>query len=100
MEKGGAVYILTNKNHTVLYVGMTSDLIARMIQHIEKHFPNSFTAKYHLDKLVYFEGFHSIEEAIDREKQIKAGSRKKKIELIEAMNPLWKDLYLEIKDTW
>lgn len=97
MHRGGAVYILTNRNNNVLYTGVTSDLYARLIEHKEKRYPQSFTARYNVSKLVYFEGFHSIEEAIAREKQIKAGSRKKKIELIESINSEWVDLFEEIK---
>lgn len=92
MERGGAVYILTNKNNTVLYIGVTSDLKKRMYEHQNKLYSSSFTAKYNIDKLVYFESFFSIEEAIAREKQLKNGSRKKKIDLIESINPTWTDL--------
>jgi len=92
MDKGGAIYILTNKNNTTLYTGVTADLRSRYIQHIEKVFPNSFSARYRLNKLVYYELFYSIEDAISREKQIKAGSRAKKIELIELDNPKWDNL--------
>ena len=67
MEKGGYVYILTNKNHTTLYTGVTSDLFSRIADHREKKYWNSFTAKYNTHKLVYYETFHSIEEAIARE---------------------------------
>jgi len=94
--KGGFVYIITNKNNTTLYTGITSDLTSRLIQHIEKLFPKSFSAKYNLNKLVYFENYQSIEKAIEREKQIKAGSRAKKIMLIEAINPTWDDLGVEV----
>jgi putative endonuclease len=90
--KHGAVYILTNKNHVTLYVGVTSNLEARLEEHQSKKHPNGFTARYNLDKLVYDELFHRIEEAILREKQIKGGSRKKKEELIRSMNPDWQDL--------
>lgn len=92
MERGGAIYILTNKNNTVLYTGVTSDLRKRLYEHKNKLFESSFTARYNVSKLVYYEVFTSIEEAIAREKQIKAGSRKKKIALIENMNPKWNDL--------
>lgn len=92
MERGGAVYILTNKNNTVLYTGVTSDLKNRIFEHKEKIHPKSFSAKYNLNKLVYYQAFHSIEEAIAEEKRIKAGSRKKKIILIENFNPKWEDL--------
>ena len=92
MGKGGAVYIVTNTHHTVYYTGVTADLIARVYQHKAKEDPKSFTAKYNIHKLVYFEPFHSIEEAISREKQIKKYRREKKIALIEGMNPEWRDL--------
>jgi putative endonuclease len=93
MVKGGIIYILTNQRHTVLYTGVTSDLVGRIHQHINKAYSNSFTRKYNVDKLVYFETYPSIEEAIAREKQIKAGSRKRKEDLINKFNPEWKDLY-------
>ena len=86
------VYILTNKNHTVLYTGVTSDLINRVWKHKNKVI-EGFTKKYNVDKLVYYEGPGQPIYAIEREKQIKAGSRKKKIELIESFNPEWRDLY-------
>ncbi len=97
MERGGAVYILTNKRNTVLYTGVTSNLKTRVYDHKEKRFPNSFSARYNTKKLVYYKGFPSIEEAIAEEKRIKAGSRKKKIELIESINPKWNDLFDEIQ---
>ena len=93
MEKGGAIYIMTNFNNTVLYTGVTNDLIRRVYEHKSGFDPNSFTSKYKITKLVYFESFHSIEEAIAREKQIKGGSRKKKENLINSVNPEWKDLW-------
>ena len=93
MKKGGLVYILTNKNNTVLYTGVSSELIRRILEHKTKQFPKSFTAKYNLDKLVYFENFHSIEEAIAREKQLKASNRLTKEKLINSINPEWIDLY-------
>ena len=86
------VYILTNEYHTVLYTGVTSDLFQRVFEHREKVFPG-FTAKYNVDKLVYFEQFGNVYDAIDREKQIKGGSRKKKIDLINSRNPNWDDLW-------
>uniref|UniRef100_UPI00404AE791 GIY-YIG nuclease family protein n=1 Tax=Gelidibacter sp. TaxID=2018083 RepID=UPI00404AE791 len=92
----GFVYILTNKNNTTLYVGVTSDIVYRIKQHKEKQYPKSFTARYNLDKLVYYEVFQMIGDAIGREKQLKAGSRAKKIALIQGMNPEWKDLYEDI----
>ena len=87
---------MTNKNNTTLYVGVTSDLFIRVTEHKENIHPRSFTAKYNLHKIVYYELFFSIDEAIAREKQIKGGSRKKKEELIKKFNPQWKDLYSEI----
>jgi len=87
---------MTNNNNTTLYTGVTSDLKIRVYQHKNNLFPESFTANYELHKLVYYEGFYQIEEAIAREKQIKGGSRKKKEALINSMNPEWKDLYEEI----
>ncbi len=98
MKCGGCVYILTNKYHTVLYTGVTSDLKKRIYQHKNKEFKSSFTANYKYDKLVYFENFIRIEEAIAREKQIKGGSRKAKEELINSFNPEWKDLWEVVKD--
>ncbi|MBL4715639.1 MAG: hypothetical protein COC01_06175 [Bacteroidetes bacterium] len=91
MERGGSVYILTNKNNTVLYTGVTSDLYSRIIEHREI-FRAGFTTKYNIDKLVYFENFRNIEEAIAREKQIKAGSRMNKVKLIESINLEWDDI--------
>ena len=92
-QQGGCVYITTNKRHTVLYVGVTSELIGRVWDHKNKTYPNSFTAKYNCDILVYY-FFHSrIEEAIGVEKTLKGGSRKNKIKLINSMNPTWGDLY-------
>jgi putative endonuclease len=89
----GFIYILTNKHNTVLYTGVTCDLIERIREHKNKEKPGSFTAKYNLNKLVYFECLDTIGEAIKREKQIKAGSRKKKEQLILSMNSEWKDIY-------
>lgn len=96
MKRGGAVYIMTNVAHTTLYTGVTSDLKKRVWQHKHFVFPESFTSKYKLTKLVYYEEFHRIEEAIGREKQIKGGSRKQKEGLIKLMNPNWNDLYNEV----
>jgi putative endonuclease len=91
-EKFGYVYILTNHSDQVLYTGVTSDLVKRVYEHKEK-IVEGFTKKYNIDKLVYYEVFDDIESAIEREKQIKAGPRKKKIDLIESMNPAYQDLY-------
>jgi putative endonuclease len=95
-EHGGCVYITTNKMHTVLYVGVTSDLAGRIWEHKNKVHPNSFTAKYNCDKLVYYCFYPRIEEAIANEKAIKGGNRKNKINLVNLMNPQWIDLYDEL----
>ena len=94
--KPGYIYILTNKNNTTLYVGVTAYLKKRILQHKEKHDPKSFTARYNLDKLVYHEAHQMIGDAIAREKQLKAGNRAKKIALIESVNPEWLDLFDEL----
>jgi len=91
------VYILSNKNNSTLYTGVTRDLQGRLYQHKTKKHPHSFTARYNVDKLVHFECFNSMGDAIKREKQIKAGSRKKKIELIDRINPEWHDLSLTLE---
>ena len=85
---------MTNKNNTVLYTGVTNDLIRRVYEHKNKLI-EGFTSRYNIIKLVYFEEFSDIRNAIAREKRIKAGSRKKKEDLINSMNPDWKDLYEE-----
>jgi putative endonuclease len=97
MNKGGCVYILTNKDNSVLYTGVTSNLQQRIWQHKTHFFPKSFTAKYNINKLVYYNWFNTIEEAIDEEKRIKAGSRISKIKLIDSMNKEWIDLYETIE---
>ena len=97
MEKGGAVYIMTNFKNSVLYTGVTNDLIRRVFEHKTGLNPNSFTFRYKTTKLVYFESFHSIEEAIAREKRIKGGNRINKENLVNLFNPEWKDLYETIQ---
>ena len=89
------IYIMTNKVNTVLYSGFTNNLVRRVYEHKEKII-QGFTKKYNINKLVYYEIFSDARNAIIREKQIKAGSRKKKLDLINNMNPEWKDLYPEI----
>jgi putative endonuclease len=89
------VYLMTNKNNTVIYTGVTNDLKRRVYEHKEKLI-DGFTKKYNVNKLVYFESTNDINSAIHREKQIKAGSRQKKIDLIHFANKNWKDLYDEI----
>jgi putative endonuclease len=86
------IYLITNKYNTVLYTGVTSDLIKRIYEHKEKLI-DGFTKKYNVNKLVYYEIFSDINNAITREKQIKAGSRQKKIDLVNSVNPEWLDLY-------
>jgi len=95
MNKKGYVYILFNKRNGTLYTGVTSDLSKRIFEHKNK-LADSFTKKYEVDKLGYYEVFDNIVTAIEREKQIKAGSRKNKLILIESINPDWKDLYNSI----
>lgn len=85
------VYIMTNRANRVLYTGVTNNLERRLWEH-RNNSHSSFTAKYNVIKLVYYETSNSAHEAIAREKQIKAGSRAKKIALIESMNPEWVDL--------
>jgi putative endonuclease len=89
--KKSFVYFMTNKNNTVIYVGMTSNLLKRVYQHKTKAY-KGFTDRYNCDKLVYFEEFDDINKAIAREKQIKGGSRKQKEDLINQENPEWNDL--------
>ena len=86
---------MTNKNNTVLYTGVTNNLQKRVYEHKEK-LVEGFTKKYNVVKLVYYEIFDDPESAITREKQIKAGSRQKKLDLINSMNQEWKDLYDEL----
>ncbi len=94
MEKaGGFVYIMTNRKNGVLYIGSTSDLVGRVYEHKKKMIPKSFTARYNLDKLVYFEWWPRLENMVVRERQMKEWNRNWKIELIEKMNPDWTDLY-------
>lgn len=93
-ERQYCVYIMTNVNHTVLYTGVTNELQRRVLEHRSGK-GSSFTKKYNIAKLVYVEFGDDINTAIMREKQIKAGSRKKKMDLIDSTNPEWKDLYKE-----
>jgi len=95
MNRQYCVYIITNKHNTVLYTGITNDLKSRVYEHKEK-LVDGFTKKYNITKLVYYEVFDDAENAILREKQVKAGSRQKKIDLIRSINREWRDLYEEI----
>jgi putative endonuclease len=98
MPKKGFTYIVTTKNHTVLYTGATSTLKDRIDRHRTKKYKHSFTAQYNVDKLVWYQEFDWIGDALAREKQIKAGSRKKKLDLINALNPDWRDLYDDLTE--
>ena len=89
--KSSYIYFLTNKNKTVIYIGVTSDLLKRIYQHKTKAF-KGFSSRYNCDILIYFEEFTDINQAILREKQLKSGSRKRKENLVNTMNPEWKDL--------
>ncbi|MBC8284238.1 MAG: GIY-YIG nuclease family protein [Nitrospinae bacterium] len=93
--KQPAVYMMTNKRDGTLYTGVTSNLVKRVYEHKEGVLPG-FTKNYGCKRLVYFEVHENMGNAITREKQIKSGSRKKKIELINKLNPQWNDLYEKI----
>lgn len=86
---------MSNKSNSVIYAGVTSDLVKRIYEHKNKLI-EGFTERYNVTKLVYYEVFERIEDAIEREKQMKAGPRKKKMQLIERTNPEYKDLYDEL----
>lgn len=89
------VYILTNKSHRVLYIGVTSNLRRRMYEHKNRLIPG-FTCRYNVDSLVYYEKYAMMIDAIDREKLIKKKSRRGKIRLIESVNPNWLDLFTKM----
>jgi putative endonuclease len=91
MDYGGYTYILTNKSHTVLYIGVTANLERRIAEHKRRAVPG-FTARYNVHKLVYYERYDFIEDAIAREKQLKGKTRVKKIALITSMNAGWREL--------
>lgn len=91
-----SVYILANAYNNVLYTGMTNDLARRCMEHKKKSL-KGFTKRYNVDKLVYFETFTEVDEAIKREKQIKGYSKKKKLALIEGFNNDWQELYVNGK---
>ena len=90
------VYILANVTGTVVYIGVTRDLIRRVDEHKHALDPNSFTAKYGVHKLVYYEMTSDVKAAIEREKQLKSWNRKRKNKLVESRNPQWVDLYESI----
>lgn len=93
MEKGGYIYVMTNKNKSTLYIGVTNNLERRILEHRIHYDKNSFTSKYNLEHCIYYEYFSDIQQAIAREKQLKNWNRKKKEILIQNMNPQWKDLF-------
>ena len=90
------VYILTNNNKNVIYTGITNDLIKRVHEHKNHLDKGSFTARYNVERLVYFEVTSDVNSAIEREKQIKGWNRKRKNKLVESKNPSWEDLYDKI----
>ena len=92
------VYMMTNKYNNVLYTGFTNNLIRRIYVHKEHMDPKSFTTRYHVEKLVYYESTTDVRSAIEREKQIKSWNRTRKNQLVESMNSQWRDLYPEITD--
>ena len=95
MGKEYLVYIMTNKYNTVLYTGVTNDLMRRVWEHKEG-IGSGFTSRYRVNKLVYYESYENINLVIAREKQIEGGSRQKKIDLVISLNPDWYDLYEEM----
>jgi putative endonuclease len=98
MKRGGCVYIMANQRNGTLYTGVTARLVERVYEHRTHAKENTFTTKYDCNMLVYYNTFELIEDAISEEKRIKSGSRKKKLQLIEKMNPNWNDLWDEIKN--
>lgn len=92
------VYIMTNSKNTTLYIGVTSNIYARVKKHKSSHYPDSFSARYKLFKLVYYEGFALITDAIAREKFLKGKSRQYKVDLINKLNPEWCDLENQTAD--
>ena len=90
------VYILTNSNKNLIYVGVTNNLLRRMYEHRNHLDRGSYTARYHIDQLVYFEVTQDVYAAISREKQIKGWNRKRKNKLVESKNPGWEDIYESI----
>ncbi len=97
MERGGSIYFMTNKNRTTLYLGVTTNLIKRVSEHRTHYYKGSFTDKYNLELIVFYEFHSTIEEAISREKQVKKWIRAKKDKLINELNPDWIDLWGEIE---
>ena len=95
MRRQYYVYMMTNPRNTVIYTGVTDNLKRRLFEHREK-LMDGFTRRYRITRLVYYEVFEDVENAIRREKQVKGGSRRKKVLLIDSMNPEWRDLYEEL----
>jgi putative endonuclease len=98
MHQCGYFYIMTNIHNTVLYCGATTNLYDRVLEHRYMMFQKSFTSRYNINNLVYFEAYTFARDAFQREKQMKAGSRKKKVDLIESVNPQWEDLFAKVVD--
>lgn len=90
------IYMMTNENNNVLYTGVTNDLIRRIYEHKNHVDPKSFTCRYHVEKLVYYEIYSDVKSAIAREKQIKSWNRNRKNKCVEEQNPEWRDLYEEL----
>jgi len=91
------IYILSNKRNGTLYIGVTNSLFTRTFQHKLKEDLSSFTAKYNISKLVYYESYQFVQDAIQREKELKKWNRQWKIELIEKENPAWRDLFYDME---
>ena|SRR5258706_2998358 len=98
MRECGYFYIMTNTHNIVLYCGATTDLYRRIMEHKNKVFTNSFTSRYNIEKLVYFEVLTVPGDAFEREKKMKGSSRKRKIDLINSFNPEWRDLFEMLKE--
>ena len=91
------VYILANRRNGTLYIGVTNSLFSRTFRHKLKENPQSFTARYNIDKLIYFETYQYIQDAISREKQMKKWNRQWKVKLFEQDNPTWRDLFHDME---
>jgi putative endonuclease len=98
MHQYGYFYIMTNVHNTVLYCGATVDLYKRILEHRNKLFVKSFTSRYNIEKLIYFETFTLAADAFEREKKMKGSSRKRKMDLVNKINPEWKDLFESLKE--
>lgn len=96
MNRKYYTYIVTNDKHSVLYTGMTNDLKRRIYEHKNVSDRDKFASKYRTNMLMYYENFDTADQAIRREKQIKDGPRQKKIDLINSINPEWRDLYEDV----